>query len=167
VTFPTSNASAAINTAAQWPGVDLTATYTEGLEVGYRYNHATGVQPLFPFGYGLSYTRFTLGKLGVRRTASGYALTVRVSNKGGVAGTAVPQAYLTYPTAAGEPPAQLVAFAPVTLGAGASRTVTLSVPASAFQSYLDGSWSTLPGTYTLSVGQSSADLPLSTPVPAP
>jgi beta-glucosidase len=167
VTFPTSDASAAINTTAQWPGVDFTATYTEGLDVGYRYNHATGVQPLFPFGYGLSYTRFTLGKLGVRRTAAGYALTVRVSNKGGVAGTDVPQAYLTYPAAAGEPPAQLVAFAPVTLGAGETRTVTLSVPASAFESYLNGSWSTTPGTYILSVGQSSADLALRTQVAAP
>jgi beta-glucosidase len=167
VTFPTSDASAAVNSTAQWPGVDLTADYTEGLDVGYRYNHATGVQPLFPFGYGLSYTRFALGKLGVRRTASGYALTVRVSNEGGVAGTDVPQAYLTYPAAAAEPPAQLVAFAPVTLAAGESRTVTLSVPASAFQAYLNGSWSTIPGTYIVSVGESSADLTLSTSVARP
>ncbi len=83
VTFPTSDANAAVNAGAQWPGVGLTATYTEGLAVGYRYDHATGAQPLFPFGYGLSYTRFTLGKLAVRRSTGGYALTVRVSNRGG------------------------------------------------------------------------------------
>ncbi len=90
-----------------------------------------------------------------------------MSNEGGVAGTDVPQAYLTYPAAAAEPPAQLVAFAPVTLAAGESRTVTLSVPASAFQAYLNGSWSTIPGTYIVSVGESSADLTLSTSVARP
>jgi beta-glucosidase len=167
VTFPTSDAAAAVNTAAQWPGVDLNADATEGLDVGYRYNHATGTQPLFPFGYGLSYTRFALGKLAVAHRPSGYALNVRVSNQGRVTGTDVPQAYLTFPVAAGEPPAQLVAFAPVTLAPGQSRTVTLSVPSSAFQSYLNGAWSTVPGTYTLSVGESSAALPLSALVPAP
>ncbi|MGH9078913.1 MAG: glycoside hydrolase family 3 C-terminal domain-containing protein, partial [Acidimicrobiales bacterium] len=167
VTFPTSDATAAVNTAAQWPGLGLTSDYSEGLDVGYRYDHATGTQPLFPFGYGLSYTRFTLGKLGVRRSASGYTLTVRLTNRGGVAGTDVPQAYLTYPAAAGEPPAQLVAFAPVTLAPGESRTVTLSVPSSAFEAYLNGAWSIPPGTYVLSVGESSADLPLTVPVAAP
>ncbi len=167
VTFPTSDATAAVNSPAQWPGIDLTADYTEGLEVGYRYDHATGTQPLFPFGYGLAYTRFGLGRLGVRRTRSGYSLTVRVSNRGSVSGTDIPQAYLTYPAAAGEPPAQLVAFVPVTLAPGQSRTVTLSVPASAFQAYLNGAWSTPAGTYTLSVGESSANLPLTASVPAP
>jgi beta-glucosidase len=167
VTFPTSDARAAVSTASQWPGIGLTADYTEGLDVGYRYDHATGTQPLFPFGYGLTYTRFTLGHLGLRRTRSGYALSVRVSNRGGAAGTDVPQAYLTYPAAAGEPPGQLVAFTPITLAAGESRTVSLSVPSSAFEAYLNGAWSTTPGTYTLSVGESSADLPLSVPVAAP
>ncbi len=167
VTFPTSDASAAVNTTAQWPGVGLTATYSEGLDVGYRYDHATGTQPLFPFGYGLSYTRFTLGKLAVGRTARGYSVTVRVSNRGETPGTDVPQAYLTFPAAAGEPPAQLVAFAPVTLAAGESRTVTLPVPASAFQAYLGGAWSIPPGSYTISVGESSSDLPLTVAVAAP
>ncbi len=145
----------------------LTADATEGLDVGYRYDHATGAQPLFPFGYGLSYTRFAVGRPAVARTATGYTLAVRVSNQGRVTGTDVPQAYLTFPAAAGEPPAQLVAFAPVTLAPGQSRTVTLPVPASAFEAYLDGTWSTVPGTYTLSVGESSADLRLSASVPAP
>ena len=61
VTFPTTDTTTAVSTPAQWPGIDLTSTYTEGLDVGYRYDHATGTQPLFPFGYGLSYTRFALG----------------------------------------------------------------------------------------------------------
>lgn len=72
------------------------------------------------------------------------------------------QAYLTFPAAADEPPRQLVAFAPVTLTSGASTRVTLQVPARAFESYLDGRWTTVGGTYTLGVGDSSASLALST-----
>ncbi len=60
-----------------------------------------------------------------------------------------------------------MAFAPVTLPAGQSRTVTLSVPTSAFEAYLNGAWSTPPGTFTLSVGESSSDLPLTVSVTAP
>jgi beta-glucosidase len=167
ITFPTSEAQSAINTTAQWPGVDLTSTYSEGLDVGYRYDHAMGIQPLFPFGYGLAYTHFALNHLTVRPSPREVTLSVTVTNLGSRAGTDVPQAYLTYPASAGEPPAQLVAFQPVSLGPGTSRVVTLSVPASAFQAYLGGAWNTVPGSYTLSVGPSSANLPLSTSLAAP
>jgi len=167
VTFPKSEAASAISTSAQWPGIGLVSTYSEDLEVGYRYNQATGVQPLFPFGFGLSYTRFRLGGLSVARTAGGVSLGVVVTNTGRRSGTAVPEAYLTYPAAAGEPPDQLVAFRAVTLGPGQSRTVTLPIPASSFTTYLNGSWITVPGLYTVSAGQSSASHPLSVTLPAP
>ena len=71
VTFPATAASSAIDSAAQWPGVDLTSTYSEGLDVGYRYDHATGIQPLFPFGYGLSYTEFSLSDLTLAHDGAG------------------------------------------------------------------------------------------------
>jgi beta-glucosidase len=167
VTFPASAAGSAVDSATQWPGVDLTATYSEGLDVGYRYDHATGVQPLFPFGYGLSYTRFSLTDLALVRARTGYTLRVRVTNTGPRQGTDVPQAYLTFPAAAGEPPGQLEAFAPVTLRPGRSRWVTLSVPTSALRVYLGGSWTTVPGTYIFSIGPSSSDLPLSTSISMP
>jgi beta-glucosidase len=167
VTFPTGNTTTGVDTAAQWPGVDLTSTYSEGLEVGYRYDHATGVQPLFPFGYGLSYARFSMSGLTLSRTAGGFALRVRVTDAGSRSGVAVPEAYLTYPAAAGEPPAQLVAFRPVALAPHQARTVTLQVPASSFRAYLDGGWTTVPGTYTLAVGPSSSDLPLTVSVATP
>ena len=160
VTFPVSMAASPINTPAQWPGIGLTSTYSEGLDVGYRYYNATGVKPLFPFGFGLSYTGFSLHHLSVHQTASGVTLTVRVTDFGRTAGTAVPQAYLTFPTSAGEPPDQLVAFAPVTLRAGQTTTQVLRVPSSAFRCYLGGAWTTVPGTYGIAVGQSSAVLPL-------
>jgi beta-glucosidase len=167
VTFPTSDAQAAIHAPAQWPGIDLTDSYSEGLQVGYRYDNANGIQPLFPFGFGLSYTRFALGRLVATRTNRGFALTVQVSNNGARTGTDVPQAYLTYPSGAGEPPAQLVAFSPVTLDPGHTATVSLAVPASAFQAFVGGAWTTVPGNYTLAVGESSSSLPLSVSVPAP
>ena len=68
VTFPVSQAQSPINTLAQWPGINLTSDFSEGLEVGYRYYHATGISPLFPFGFGLSYTHFSIGDLRVSRS---------------------------------------------------------------------------------------------------
>jgi beta-glucosidase len=167
ITFPTTDGQSAIHSAAQWPGINLNSFFTEGLDVGYRYDHAHHIQPLFPFGYGLSYTSFSLKGLTASRSPTGVTLKVKVTNSGKVAGTDVPQAYLTYPSEAGEPPAQLAAFYPVTLGPGQNRTVSLYVPSTAFQAYLNGGWTTVSGRYQLSVGQSSSDLPLSTSLPAP
>jgi beta-glucosidase len=164
VTFPTIADRSGISTQAQWPGVGLTATYSEGLEVGYRYDHATGTRPLFPFGFGLSYTTFSFRDPSIARTATGVAVSAVVTDTGSRAGTDVAQAYLTYPAAADEPPAQLVAFAPVSLSHGASQTVTLDVPSSAFQSYVDGAWTTVPGTYGIGIGDSSASQPVKTSV---
>ncbi len=167
VTFPTSQAESAISSPSQWPGANLVATYSEGLEVGYRWNNATGARPLFPFGYGLTYTRFTQRLLSTTTTASGTVLRVRVTNGGGTTGADVPQAYLTFPAAADEPPAQLVAFSRVSLRPGRSATVSLRVPAAAFASYQGSQWATVPGTYTLAVGESSENHPLQTTVTLP
>jgi len=167
VTFPATDAQGAANTPAQWPGTALTSTYSEGIDVGYRYDHALGLQPLFPFAYGLTYTRFALQSLQVHRTPTGIDVSVLVTNTGRRSGTEVPQAYLTDPVAAGEPPARLAAFTTVTLAPGRSRRVTMTVPASAFQAYLGTSWTTVPGVYTVSVGDSSSSLGLSSPVAAP
>ena len=164
VTFPSSDTGGGVDSAAQWPGVDLTSDFSEGLDVGYRYDHATGTQPLFPFGFGLSYTDFALGGLSVVPTGPGYSVTVDVTNTGSRTGTEVPQVYVTDPAAAGQPPAQLAAFSTITLAAHQTAAVTLAVPASAFQSYLANGWTTVPGPYTISVGDSSANLPLSATV---
>ncbi len=161
VTFPTSESATSINTPSQWPGILGTSTFSEGLDVGYRYNEATGIAPLFPFGFGLSYTTFALSDLSVTQTSGGLQAQVTVTDTGPVAGRAVPQAYLTFPDAAGEPPRKLVAFASVSLAPGASTTVTLNVPSSATDVWLNGASTVVPGTYRLEVGQSSADLPLS------
>ncbi len=56
---------------AQWPGTDLTSHYSEGLRVGYRYDHLHHIRPMYPFGYGLAYTRFSLHGLSVGRSREG------------------------------------------------------------------------------------------------
>jgi beta-glucosidase len=160
VTFPTGAANSAISTAAQWPGTGLTSAYSEGLNVGYRWNHATGVRPLFPFGFGLTYTTFTFRHATVTRRGDGYAVSAVVTDTGHRAGTDVVQAYLTFPRAAGEPPGQLVAFVPFTLDPGQSRTVTLTVPAAALRSFQSAGWTTVPGTYRIGIGDSSASTPV-------
>jgi beta-glucosidase len=167
VSFPAANGQGAIDSGTQWPGVGLVSSYSEGLDVGYRSYHATGTQPLFPFGFGLSYTDFSFGGLSVVPSGAGYSVTVEVTNTGSRTGAEVPQVYLTDPAAAGQPPDQLAAFSTVTLAPGQSAAVNLEVPASAFQSYLANGWTTVPGTYTISAGDSSANLPLSANVTVP
>ena len=167
VTFPTSDKATAVTTASQWPGRALTSTYSEGLAVGYRWNHLTGTRPLFPFGFGLTYTSFAFRRATAVRTPTGYRVTATVANTGRRSGTDVAQAYLTFPKRAGEPPAQLVAFTPVTVAPGQSARVTLDVPSSAFQSFQPSGWTTTPGTYRIGVGDSSSSLPLQVSVRAP
>jgi len=167
VTFPTSDRATAVSTSSQWPGRSLTSTYSEGLAVGYRWNHLTGTRPLFPFGFGLTYTTFGFRRATVVRTPGGYAVDVTVVNTGHRTGTDVVQAYLTFPKAAGEPPAELAAFAPVTVGPGEVASVVLNVPATAFQSFQASRWTTTPGSYRIGVGDSSSSLPLQLTVPSP
>merc|ERR1712241_920270 len=97
---------------SDWPGVgnpQRVATYSEKLEIGYRWYDTHGVQPAFPFGHGLSYTSFSLSNLRV----SYDSVSVTVTNTGKLAGVAVPQPYLKFPEAAGEPPMQLKGFSSV------------------------------------------------------
>ncbi len=160
VTFPTSDQATAVSSPSQWPGTGLTATYSEGLGVGYRYDHLTDTAPLFPFGYGLTYTTFSFHDISAVPTDAGYAVTVNLTNTGHRAGTDVVQAYLTFPSSADEPPAQLAAFTPVTVAPGQTQAVTLTVPTSAFQSYQSHGWTQVAGTYRIGVGDSSAVQPL-------
>jgi beta-glucosidase len=141
--------------------------YTEGLKVGYRWYDSAGVAPLFPFGFGQSYTSFAVDQLDVpARSAAGAAFTVRfrVTNTGTRGGTDTPQVYLSFPPAAGEPPKRLVGWQRVTLAAGESRTVSVTVdPASSAHplSIWDphppaGAWRTVRGPYTVTVADSAA-----------
>ena len=98
--------------------------YSEGVDVGYRWYDSQGLTPLFPFGYGLSYTSFSFSNLQVGPLTAGGAATVTatVTNTGTRAGADVAQLYVTDPAASGEPPRQLEGFARVNLQPGASQT---------------------------------------------
>ena len=161
ITFPASGAAVPANTPAQYPGVNGTATYSEGLEVGYRYDDAAGITPLFPFGYGLSYTSFAFSHLtvaGPGAPAGTVRVDAQVTNTGPRAGTEVAQLYVGDPAAAQEPPRLLRGFQRVTLQPGQGTVVHFSLPASGLAHWDTSthSWATAPGTYQVYVGDSSA-----------
>ena len=149
-------------------GVDGKTTYSEGVLVGYRWFDAQKIEPLFPFGFGLSYTQFALSGMKVARAADGGAVvTIRVKNLGATAGDEVPQVYLeapgNVPAGAQFAPKTLVGFDRVMLGAGESREVTIPIPARAFEywSTAQSKWMRPEGARMLSAGDSSRNLPLS------
>src|ERR1700730_9629059 len=164
VTFPASLSQVPASTTAQWPGTGGTVQYSEGVDVGYRWYDSKGLTPLFPFGYGLSYTTFSFTNLTVGPLTAGGAATVTatVTNTGSRSGADVAQLYVTDPSASGQPPLQLEGFQRVNLAAGASATVTFSLTQQNLQYWNSSSnaWATSTGNYTISVGDSSASLPL-------
>ncbi|WP_329173065.1 glycoside hydrolase family 3 C-terminal domain-containing protein [Streptomyces sp. NBC_01477] len=164
VTFPTSLSQVPANTAAQWPGADNKVQYSEGLKVGYRHYDATKQTPLFPFGFGLSYTTFGFSDLSVGPLTKGGSATVtaKVTNTGSRAGSEVAQLYVVDPASSGEPSKQLQGFRKVTLAAGASTTVSFPVTEQNLRHWNTGSgnWTTDTGAYGIRVGDSAADIPL-------
>jgi beta-glucosidase len=140
--------------------------YGDGLMVGYRYWTTTGKHPLFPFGFGLSYTTFSFSNLHSPATAaSGSTVSVSfdVTNTGRVAGAEVAQLYVSDPSArATRPERELKGFTKVRLAPGETRHVTLSLDARAF-SYWDETahkWAIDPGKFVIHIGDSSENTPL-------
>jgi beta-glucosidase len=166
VTFPRSNAQGPDQTPAEYPGVDGNVYYDESLLVGYRWYNATGQKPLFPFGYGLSYTSFRFSHLTVRRGDGGVQATVTVTNTGSRAGAEIAELYLTFPRSTHEPPQQLKAFARTQLRPGQSQRVTLTVSRDQLAIYknVDSGWTVEPGSYGIAVGDTSASPQLSTTI---
>jgi beta-glucosidase len=141
--------------------------YEDGLMVGYRYWTTTGKHPLFPFGFGLSYTSFSFANLQAPTTAAaGSTVTVSfdVTNTGSVAGAEVAQLYISDPSAkVSRPERELKGFEKVRLAPGETRHVTLNLDARAF-SYWDATarkWTIDPGKFVIRVGDSSENTPLS------
>jgi beta-glucosidase len=167
LTFPAVSNPSPVGTVAQFPGDAATVDYSEGLDVGYRWYQANGVKPQFPFGFGLSYTSFSLSDASLYPAEDRVVASITVTNTGARAGTAVVQAYLRYPDAAGEPPDQLRAFGAVTLQPAQSRVVDLTLPRSAFLADINGSEQVVPGKYSVDIGQSSADLGIHLSTAAP
>src|SRR5205807_362651 len=115
------------------------------------------IKPLFPFGFGLSYTRFQLSRMQIDDSGTSPVVRVDVRNTGSRAGAEVVQAYVGFPTAANEPPLQLKGFAKVTLRPGETTTVRIPLDARALSIWSSGrhGWVTIPGCYRIRVGNSS------------
>ena len=166
VTFPVKLADVPAASAARFPGVDGKVLYSEGLKVGYRWYESKHIRPLFPFGFGLSYTRFRFNHLRLSRRVvdgvTGIRVSARVTNVGHVAGADVAQLYLGMPASTGEPPRQLVGFKRVMLAAGAAKVVHFSITPREEWWWSHGGWTETAGTYRVYVGDSSAlaNLPL-------
>ena len=147
-----------------YPGVDGKVRYEEGVFIGYRHYDRQGTAPLFPFGFGLGYTRFMLSDLSIddgRFEADGrVTVSVSVTNSGDRAGSEVIQLYVGDDEASQpRPQKELKAFAKVHLGAGESRRVALELDDRAFAFYDAKAmhWMAEPGSFTLRVARSAAD----------
>jgi beta-glucosidase len=165
-TFPASDKQGPAKTTVEFPGDGVDVYYDEELAIGYRWYESSGEKPLFPFGYGLSYTTFAMTDLRVQKVNGGLRASVTVRNTGHRTGSEVVQLYVTAPKGSGEPSRQLKAFAKVTLEAGRHEVVHLDVPRAAlavWPSVTEG-WTVRPGLYHVAVGNSVASLPLKTQI---
>jgi beta-glucosidase len=170
-TFPAAEADLPLRSAAQWPGINQPgdslgphSLYSERLLIGYRWYDSRGIKPLFPFGFGLTYTSFRFSGLRIRGGRQGAWVSFRLTNTGRRSGAEVAQVYVGDPRASGEPPRQLKGFRRVSLASGRSTTVSIWLPESSFAHWATARrpWTVTPGRYRIYVGDSSAltDLPL-------
>jgi beta-glucosidase len=165
LTFPRSVQDTSARNPAEYPGDGRTVRYSEGLEVGYRWTQSHRVTPLFPFGFGLSYTTFAYSDLTVTPAGVHRAeVRFRLTNSGRREGAEIAQVYVGFPAIpeGAEPPGQLKAFRKILLAPGESREVSVVLDADAFSywSVKDHAWHIQPGTYDVTAGSSSEDLPL-------
>ena len=161
-TIPKQLSDGPLRTPSQYPGVSGQVDHSERLLVGYRWYAAKRIAPLFPFGFGLSYTSFRFSRLSLRPRGASVIVRFRLTNTGRRSGADVAQVYVRDPRAAGEPPKQLAGFQRVDLPPGTSQTVTLVVGRRSLSYWrpATGRWTLAPGCYTIMVGDSSASLPL-------
>jgi beta-glucosidase len=155
--FPKKLADSPAHALNAYPGVDGTETYKEGLFVGYRWFDTKAIEPLFPFGFGLSYTTF-----GYSNTVekNGHML-VDVKNTGARDGAEVVQLYVEPVKPSVERPLkELKGFAKVILKAGETKTVEIALDPHAFAFYdpAKKAWVAEAGEYRLQVGASSRDI---------
>jgi beta-glucosidase len=140
-----------------YPGVDGHVRYVEGLYVGYRHYDARGIEPLFPFGYGLSYTTFECSDIKENVNKAGYGnVSFIVRNSGGVGGKEVVQLYKRSP---GKDYKELIGFEKVSLMPGEQREVSFEITPDLLADYNgDISLVMSPGAYELMAGSSSRDI---------
>jgi beta-glucosidase len=165
MTFPKTEDETPAHTPKQYSGVNGTVVYSEGLNVGYRWYDAKQVAPLFPFGYGLSYTTFRFshirapGQIGLEEPIS---VTLDITNTGSQPGADVVQVYVVDSPSADEPRRQLRGFQKVDVQPHQTRHLTIKIDPRAFSIWNTSAkqWKVVPGQYEILAGDSSRDLPL-------
>ena len=150
--------------ARAYPGVEGVVHYDEGLLVGYRWYDAKKIEPLFPFGYGLSYTTFVYSNLRVTAKGPTDALVeCDITNTGSRAGAEVAQFYVQdRHSSVPRPEKELKGFAKVALAPGEKKTVSVSLNARSFAYYSPEkhAWVVEAGAFAIKVGSSSRDIRL-------
>ena len=152
---------------ANYPGSNGVVRYAEGLYVGYRYYDTKNVEPLFPFGYGLSYTRFKYDHLKVNGSLSAaqpkVTVTLDVENTGAYAGKEVVQLYVhDVESSLDRPAREMKGFNKVALAPGEKTNVTFTLDKDTFAFYHPDrkEWVVEPGEFEILIGSSSRDLRL-------
>jgi len=149
-----------------FPGENGHVNYGEGLFIGYRYYDKKAIEPLFPFGHGLSYTQFHFRALTLPETVrlgERVKVSCEVENIGKVAGKEVVQVYIRdVESSLVRPPKELKAFAKIALQPGESKTVEFNLDQRAFSFYddLKAAWVAEPGEFETLIGASSQDIRL-------
>jgi len=167
ITFPASDAQLPRPVIPQPPDnvTPFNVNYIESYNVGYKWFDSQGLTPLFPFGFGLSYTTFSFTNASLANNLSSASnpniqVSFMLANTGAVAGSEVAQVYLGLPASLNEPPRRVVGWQKVPLQAGASQSVTIEVDendSSHPLSYWDtgnNAWTLGAGAYTVYLGDS-------------
>jgi beta-glucosidase len=170
VTFPASDAQLPRAATPQPPdsSTPFEVNYSEGYNVGYKWFDAQRLTPLFPFGYGLSYTTFAIANGAVTNNLSAstpnFQVNLTLANTGGSAGAEVAQVYLGMPASLNEPPHRLVGWKKVSLPAGGTQDLTIEIDQNDSShpiGYWDAgssAWKVASGDYTVFLGNSSRNL---------
>ena len=161
VTFPKSEADLPHHVIPETSPSAGEINYTEGLKVGYKWFDAEGKEPLFPFGYGLSYTTYSYSELETKPGKEAQ-VSCKVTNTGMRAGAEIVQVYVSLPPSADEPPKRLVAWDKIQLGPGETKVVTLRLDPRFLRIFdvAKDNWELAPGEYKVFVGGSSRNTPL-------
>jgi beta-glucosidase len=164
-TFPAELKDSPAHALDAYPGENLQETYKEGILVGYRWFDTKKIEPLYCFGYGLSYTDYQYS--GLQTVKKDYknneniVATIKIKNSGKYAGKETVQLYVSKAASAVErPEKELKAFKKVMIAPGETAVVTLDIPVSdlAYYDVKAGKWVVEPGKYKLLAGTSSRDI---------
>lgn len=163
-TFPVKLSDNAAHSKGEFPG-GKTVTYHEGIFVGYRHHDKENIKPLFPFGHGLSYTKFSYGKASADKKQLNandkITFTVSIKNTGTRAGSEIVQLYISdLKSSLPRPIKELKGFEKIELQAGEEKTVSITIDKTALSFFDDKKhqWIAEPGAFEAWIGSSSADI---------